>query len=124
MRVSIGKERVELTDVDLLGVGGGWLINVYFYEVPSAEYWEFTRYFVNWWEPISGLIKSVFFGGSIGLIACYKGFHCRAGAEGVGRACTSAFVTSFLTILVVDFYLSLMFQDLYDVIWGFKPLDS
>ena len=33
------------------------------------------------------------------LVSCYQGFHCRAGAEGVGRAATSAFVQSFVMIL-------------------------
>jgi phospholipid/cholesterol/gamma-HCH transport system permease protein len=61
---------------------------------------------VNWWEPTSGLIKSVFFGGSIGLIACYKGFHCTAGAQGVGRAATEAFVASFLAIIALNLVLA------------------
>ncbi len=69
---------------DLLGVWGGWLITVKLYGVSPFEYWEYSATFVDWWEPTSGLIKSVFFGGSIGLIACYKGFHASAGAAGVG----------------------------------------
>jgi phospholipid/cholesterol/gamma-HCH transport system permease protein len=91
---------------DLLGVWGGWLVTVKFYGVSSFEYWDFTAYFVNWWEPISGLIKSVFFGGSIGLIACYKGFNCGSGAAGVGRAATEAFVNSFLAIIVLNLVLA------------------
>jgi len=91
---------------DVLGVWGGWLITVHFYGVSPYEYWDFTRVFVNWWEPTSGLIKSVFFGGSIGLIACYKGFHCQAGAQGVGRAATDAFVASFLAIIALNLVLA------------------
>ena len=55
---------------------------------------------------MSGLVKSVFFGASIGLIACYKGFHCAPGAAGVGRAATEAFVTSFLAIIVLNLLLA------------------
>ncbi len=91
---------------NLLGVGGGWLVTVVFYGVPAVDYWDFTTQFVHWWDPISGLIKSVFFGASIGIIACYKGFHCRAGAEGVGRAATEAFVASFLAIIVINLVLA------------------
>jgi phospholipid/cholesterol/gamma-HCH transport system permease protein len=91
---------------DLLGVAGGWLITVKVFGVPSFEYMDFTKYFVNWYEPTSGLIKSVFFGGSIGLIACYKGFHCQPGAAGVGRAATEAFVTSFLAIIMINLVLA------------------
>ncbi|MCI0364284.1 MAG: ABC transporter permease [Phycisphaerales bacterium] len=91
---------------DVLGVWGGWLITVQFYDVSPYEYWDFTRSFVTWWEPMTGLIKSVFFGGSIGLIACYKGFNCEAGAAGVGRAATEAFVASFLTIIALNLVLA------------------
>jgi phospholipid/cholesterol/gamma-HCH transport system permease protein len=91
---------------DLLGVWGGWLITVGWYGVSSYEYWEFSASFVNWWEPTSGLIKSVFFGASIGLIACYKGFNATSGAAGVGRAATEAFVASFLAIIIINLVLA------------------
>jgi phospholipid/cholesterol/gamma-HCH transport system permease protein len=91
---------------DLLGVWGAWLVCVQFYDVPAWEYWDFTRYFVTWWEPMSGMIKAVFFGGAIGLVACYKGFNCGAGAAGVGRAATEAFVISFLAIIAINLVLA------------------
>lgn len=91
---------------DLLGVWGGWLITVRFYGVSQYDFWNFTASFITWWEPTSGLIKSVVFGGSIGLIACYKGFHARAGASGVGRASTEAFVFSFLAIIATNLVLA------------------
>lgn len=98
---------------DLLGVWGGWLITVKFFGVSAHEYWDFTAEFVVWWEPTSGLIKSVFFGASIGLIACYKGFNCSAGAAGVGRAATEAFVTSFLAIIVINLILAEILNKMY-----------
>jgi len=58
------------------------------------------------------MIKSVFFGGAIALIACYKGFTCRAGAVGVGRATTEAFVTSFVAIVVINFLLAKLLNDI------------
>ncbi len=101
---------------DLLGVWGGWFITVGLYGVSGYDYWNFTRIFVDWWEPVSGLIKSVFFGGSIGLIACYNGFHSRAGAAGVGRAATEAFVQSFLAIIVLNLLLAKLLNSIY-AIW-------
>lgn len=100
---------------DLLGVWGGWLVTVQFYGVPPFDYWDFTRYFVDWWEPVSGLIKSIFFGGSIGLIACYRGFNCDAGAAGVGRAATQSFVESFLAIIVLNLVLARVLNTIYDL---------
>ena len=100
---------------DLLGVWGGWLVTVQFFGVAPYEYWDFTKEFVVWWEPISGLIKAVFFGGSIGLIACYKGFSCEAGAAGVGRAATEAFVASFIAIIVINLVLAQALNTIYDL---------
>jgi phospholipid/cholesterol/gamma-HCH transport system permease protein len=39
------------------------------------------------------------------------------GAEGVGRAATRAFVASFLAILVLDFFLAMFLNNLYDYLW-------
>ncbi len=91
---------------DLLGVWGGWFVTVKLYKVSAYDYWAFSQSFVGWWEPGTGLIKSVFFGASIGLIACYHGFHSRPGAAGVGRAATKAFVQSFLAIIVLNLILA------------------
>lgn len=91
---------------DILGVWGGYFVTVQIYGVSPYDYWDFTAYFVDWWEPTSGLVKSVFFGGSIGLIACYKGFHCSEGAQGVGKAATEAFVMCFLTIIAINLVLA------------------
>ena len=55
-----------------------------------------------------GLIKAVIYGAIIGLIACYKGMNCREGAEGVGQATTEAVVYASITILVSNFFLTLI----------------
>ncbi|MCH2144411.1 MAG: ABC transporter permease [Phycisphaerales bacterium] len=91
---------------DILGSWGAWLVVVRIFEVPSADYWFHTANFVTWWEPVGGLAKSVFFGACIGLAACYKGFYCRPGAAGVGRAATAAFVSSFIAIIMINLVLA------------------
>ena len=102
---------------DMLGVWGGWLITVKVYGVSSWEYWEFTRSIVGWWEPFSGLVKSVFFGTAIGLIACYNGFNSRPGAAGVGRAATAAFVQSFLAIIVLNLLLAKVLNTIHALLF-------
>jgi phospholipid/cholesterol/gamma-HCH transport system permease protein len=57
----------------------------------------------------SGLSKSVAFGFLIGIIACHKGLSARGGADGVGRATTSAVVAASISILVADFFLTKLF---------------
>jgi phospholipid/cholesterol/gamma-HCH transport system permease protein len=66
---------------------------------------------------MTGFIKSLFFGAAIASVACYKGFNASAGAQGVGRACTEAFVASFVIILVMNFFLAMFLNTLYQMLW-------
>ena len=56
-------------------------------------------------------------GAAIAIICCHRGFHSEAGAEGVGRAATRAFVASFIAILVLDFFLAMLLNNLHDRLW-------
>lgn len=103
---------------DLLGAWGAWFVTVRIYGVSSADYWFFTAQAVDWWDPVSGLMKSVAFGAAIGFIACFKGFSCSAGAAGVGRAATNAFVASFLAIILINLVLAKFFGTIYELATG------
>jgi phospholipid/cholesterol/gamma-HCH transport system permease protein len=46
------------------------------------------------------------------MVACYQGFHCDAGAEGVGRAATASFVYSFVLILILDLFLGILLESI------------
>ncbi len=107
---------------DLSGSLAGWFISVVLKGIPSSHYWYYIADAVVKWDVMVGFTKSFVFGGAIGLIACYKGFHCRTGAEGVGRACTESFVISFMTILATDFFIGTFLSGLYRGIYGFKSL--
>jgi phospholipid/cholesterol/gamma-HCH transport system permease protein len=87
---------------DCLGIIGGYLISSQLFGIDSYFYWYYTSKFVAMSDLVAGLFKSVFFGYAIGIVACHRGFHSRAGAEGVGRAATEAFVMSFVMILFID----------------------
>lgn len=103
---------------NLCGVIGGYLITTKFYSTDPSVYWKFSAQFVTWYDLVSGLTKSLFFGGAIGLIACYKGFNCAPGAEGVGRATTAAFVSSFLAIIALSLVLAKILNDIDLIIHG------
>ncbi len=98
---------------DLLGSLGAWLIYSGVYGGDSEPFWRYAAETVQNWDVGTGLVKALFFGGAIGWISCYQGFHCRPGAEGVGRACTEAFVKSFIAILALDFFLNMVMNGLY-----------
>ncbi|MEY3022328.1 MAG: hypothetical protein RIS86_1526 [Planctomycetota bacterium] len=91
---------------DIVGSLGAWLIVTGYHGVTNADYWHSTAQFVSLWDPLAGVAKSVFFGLAIGLVSCYKGFHCSGGASGVGRASTESFVASFLAIIFINLILA------------------
>lgn len=49
-----------------------------------------------------GLVKSVVFGIIIALVGATTGFNVTGGAEGVGRATTTAVVASIAVIVIAD----------------------
>jgi phospholipid/cholesterol/gamma-HCH transport system permease protein len=106
---------------DALGMLGGWLLSVHFLGVDSSEYWKYTRDSLEYYTIFTGFLKTMFFGGAIASIGCYKGFNASAGAQGVGRACTEAFVTSFIAILVMNFFLAMLMNTLYQILWPGQP---
>jgi len=107
---------------DFTGALGGWFVSVIQSGVDTGPYWDFTRDAVDNFDLFSGVLKSAFFGAALGLISCYKGFYCKPGAEGVGRACTSAFVASFIAILALDYVLAVILQTISERLWGFRSL--
>lgn len=104
---------------NVMGIAGGYLVVVKGFGVNAADYNNFAAQFVGSYDVFTGLGKAVVFGGTIGMIACYKGFNCKPGAEGVGRAATDSFVTSFIAIIIINFFLAKFFKDLYHVLYGY-----
>jgi len=107
---------------DLLGVLGGWVVSTKFLDVPAGPYWFYSAQAVDNWQIMEGLIKSIFFGGAIGLISCYKGFTCGPGASGVGKACTEAFVNSFIAIIILNFFFAQVSKEWYLGIFGQRSI--
>jgi phospholipid/cholesterol/gamma-HCH transport system permease protein len=100
-----------------MGVVGGWLYSVNVFGIDSYHYWHNSQQFVHNWDLFYGIFKSIFFGATIAIVSCYRGFNCAPGAEGVGRAATAAFVLSFVIILILDFFLSIGLDKVHDIIW-------
>jgi phospholipid/cholesterol/gamma-HCH transport system permease protein len=98
---------------DAAGVSGGWFFSTQVCGVDGHHYWTHTEEFINWFDVAGGIVKATFFGGAMALVACQRGFACRAGAEGVGQAATEAFVYGFVAILSLDFFLGILLNALY-----------
>lgn len=102
---------------NLAGVLGGAFISLEFYHIEPHFYWRYSREFIGAWDIFVGLLKSLFFGAALALISCHRGFRARAGSAGVGEAATEAFVVSFIAILALDFFLSLLIDHAHDLLW-------
>lgn len=73
---------------------GGMSFQLYFNMVFDA---------LSFGDFIPATIKSFFFGFVIGLVGCYKGYYCKKGTAGVGKAANTAVVTASLLVFFVDF---------------------
>lgn len=71
------------------------------------------RAFVDFQDLVFAGIKGACFGAVIPLIACFFGFRCRSGAEGVGLATTNSVVAASVSIIVLDFFLTYLFSYFY-----------
>ncbi|MBL9012567.1 MAG: ABC transporter permease [Myxococcales bacterium] len=55
---------------------------------------------------LTGIYKSIAFGGSIAVSSCYFGVTVRGGAVGVGKAVNAAVVAAAVSIMLLDFFLT------------------
>ncbi|MBI3824159.1 MAG: ABC transporter permease [Planctomycetes bacterium] len=99
---------------DFMGIMGGAFISIKLFGVEGHFYWAHSAYYISMWDVSMGMIKAFFFGVSIALISCHRGLNSRPGAEGVGQSATEAFVASFVVILVLNFFLSILLVTAYD----------
>ncbi len=102
---------------DFMGIVGGYFYSVIILGIDHAAYLNHSREGVTGFDLFSGIFKSIFFGAIIAVVSCYRGFHCEAGAEGVGKAATTAFVYSFVLILAVDLFLTIVLNSVYSTIY-------
>jgi phospholipid/cholesterol/gamma-HCH transport system permease protein len=81
----------------------------------------FTLYFnqvfnaLEFGDIIPATIKSFFFGLAIGIIGCYKGYYCKKGTAGVGKAANSAVVLTSLLLFIIDFIAVFVTDIFYDL---------
>jgi phospholipid/cholesterol/gamma-HCH transport system permease protein len=106
---------------DFMGVAGAFFYAVSLLGIDAHFYVENSQHFVGNFDLFVGVFKSLFFGAAIALIACYRGFNCDPGAEGVGRAATTAFVYSFVLILLLDLLLGIALDGIYFSLWPEAP---
>jgi phospholipid/cholesterol/gamma-HCH transport system permease protein len=97
---------------DIIGIMGGYIVGTTTLGFNSAAYIKNTVDFLEFGDVFSGLVKAAVFGFIIALMGCYHGFNSKGGAQGVGRATTSAVVSASILILAANYALtSLLFSE-------------
>jgi phospholipid/cholesterol/gamma-HCH transport system permease protein len=88
------------------GIAGGWVLAVLLRHEPSGVFmqqlWALTHPFDLW----SGILKTLLYGGIIGLIACWHGYFARGGAAGVGKAVNDTVVHCTIAFFLANYLLS------------------
>jgi phospholipid/cholesterol/gamma-HCH transport system permease protein len=95
-----------------VGIGAGYMIGVHLLNIDAAYLWHNTAHYTAPVDMMMGFTKSICFGAIIGLVGCYKGLSCSHGAEGVGKSTTESVVYASITILISNFFLTLVLQRL------------
>ncbi len=90
-----------------LGVFGAYLVGVRLLGIDAGAFWGNMQAAVDFRQDIlNGIIKSVAFGVAVSMIAVFEGYDAKPTAEGVSSATTRTVVYSSLTILALDFVLT------------------
>lgn len=94
---------------DIIGIMGGWLVGTGTLGFTSHAYLANSWTYLETWDVLSGLIKGAAFGAIVALCGCWFGLRAGRGAEGVGRAATSAVVAASVAILAANFAMTGLF---------------
>jgi phospholipid/cholesterol/gamma-HCH transport system permease protein len=93
---------------NLVGVMGSYLVGVSMWGIDPGNFIAKIKWFVQIHDITSGLIKAAVFGGFVSLVSCYKGYRAEGGARGVGNATTQAVVIGSVSIMILDYFLTVL----------------
>jgi len=92
-----------------VGIFGGYVVGVLLIGVDSGAFWSQMQGGVDVWKDVgNGVIKSLVFGVAVTFIALLEGYEAQATPEGVSSATTRTVVMASLSVLGLDFILTVM----------------
>jgi phospholipid/cholesterol/gamma-HCH transport system permease protein len=87
---------------NLLGIVGGAVVGVGMLDLGVVSYFDQTRNALSLADFGAGLVKAVVYGCLVALSGCLRGMQCGRSAAAVGKATTSAVVTSIVLIVIAS----------------------
>lgn len=92
-----------------VGILGGYVVGVLLIGVDSGSFWSQMQGGVDVWKDVgNGVLKSVVFGVAVTFIALLQGYEAQPTPEGVSSATTRTVVMASLSVLGLDFVLTVM----------------
>ena len=95
---------------DLMGILGGMIVGVFMLDLSFAQYVHETALNMELTYFWVGLFHSFVFGVLIALAGCLRGIQCGRSASEVGKAATSAVVTSIVSIVLATAIITFVCQ--------------
>ncbi|MGQ9688854.1 MAG: MlaE family lipid ABC transporter permease subunit [Desulfobaccales bacterium] len=95
---------------NVVGILGGFMVGVMLLGVSSGSYFSGMVQSVVSLDVNGGIVKSLVFGLTVMLVACYNGYFTARGAEGVSEATTRTVVVSAVLVLAWDYVLTSFFM--------------
>tara|TARA_Y100000588_G_scaffold88552_1_gene94717 strand:- start:519 stop:1148 length:630 start_codon:yes stop_codon:yes gene_type:complete len=102
-----------IAEAIVFGIIASYFIAVKFYNINSVWFLNHLNNYTGLEDIAFGMIKGFVFGILICLISCHQGLVVRGGAVGVGRCTTNAVVLSSLTILIFNFFLTIILTKIF-----------
>jgi phospholipid/cholesterol/gamma-HCH transport system permease protein len=92
-----------------VGIFGGYVVGVLLIGVDSGSFWSQMQGGVDVWKDVgNGVLKSLVFGVAVTFIALLQGYEAQPTPEGVSSATTRTVVMASLSVLGLDFVLTVM----------------
>ena len=99
---------------DTIAIYGSYLVENTKDNVSFQLYFNNVFKSLEFSDVIPSTIKTFFFGFAIGLVGCYKGYNCKKGTAGVGKAANAAVVYTSMLLFIIDFIAVFVTNIFYD----------
>jgi phospholipid/cholesterol/gamma-HCH transport system permease protein len=100
---------------DVFGIIGAGVVAKYIFNLDTDVFLTSVREGVTVKNMIVGIVKPLFFGLIIGVVACYKGLSTTGGTVGVGNSTTKAVVVASIVTIISDFFLTRALQNILGI---------
>jgi phospholipid/cholesterol/gamma-HCH transport system permease protein len=100
---------------DAIALFGSYLVENVKGDVSFTLYFSQVFNALEFGDMIPATVKSFFFGMAIGIVGCFKGYYCKKGTAGVGKAANSAVVFTSLLLFIIDFIAVFVTDIFYDL---------